>query len=148
MLSLLSTVMLACIVSCGSSLSLKAAARNDNCPPPGTEVSFDKVMNAAFIEDYVGCDVAFYLAGNQGYVLQYDTKSNATFQVVAPGGEPMPSLVRAKFGTFCGIDKSKSDIIFSLQRGDAIMMRGGPRPKHFSGNLYQSVFQADSITNL
>ncbi len=33
------------------------AKKNKNCPEPGAEATFAQVMNDAFADDYVGCDI-------------------------------------------------------------------------------------------
>ncbi len=107
-------------------------------------------MNPSFIKDYNGCDIVvnveFLKAGNEGYMLgQYDTASNATFQIVEPGGAAQASLGGMSFGIFAGTPKAKSDVVFELKQGDKIVLHGAP-VGFFSGDkLVVGVFHATSV---
>ena len=119
---------------------------SSRCPSPGTAVPLGKAMSSAFINDYKGCDISveatFFRIGNEGSSLgKYDTKSNVTFQVIEPGGAPESRRGRER-GTFAGIAKAKSGILFELKEGDSIVLRGAP----VSSSFGLAIFQAESVT--
>ena len=108
----------------------------DRCPPPGTPVPFAKLMNPAFAADYAGCDVATtaeFIAPGQiqnymfGFIPVATMAGRVPFQVVAPGLSP------GEGGGLGGdvpphvfVSKAASDLVFTLVKGDAILLRGAP----------------------
>jgi hypothetical protein len=102
-----------------------------NCPPPGREVPFVKVMNEAFAADYVGCDITskveFVAAGGTPNYMWSSIKGlegKAPFRVVAPGQQPGTGPFDIPPHVF--MPKDKSDVIFSFKKGDALIVRGAP----------------------
>lgn len=128
----------------------RATPPSPKCPPAGTEVPLDKAVSAAFLGDYVGCDIVveaiFFKMGNEGYMLSdYDTKANTTFQVLAPGGVAQQAF-GTSYGNFAGIPKAQSEILFQLKQGDAIVLRGAPISYTLMGTTVATVFHARSVT--
>jgi len=117
-------------------MSSSAAAQGGKpkCPAPGAEIAFAKVMNEAFAQDYVGCDIIAkveFLAtgGTGGY--SWDrvrgTEGKAPFRVVVPGQTPGSGELDVPPHVF--IAKDKADVIFSFKKGDiliVLIVRGAP----------------------
>ena len=126
------------------------------CPPRGTQVPLAKAMNPSFIGDFKGCDIVveatfFRMGTPQGFKLGgYDVKKNTTFQVLEPGGEPQPfPMSNESSGTFAGVPKADSAILFELKSGDAILLRGAPvKLKTLFGlaSIGAAVFHAETVT--
>ncbi|MGI6393767.1 MAG: hypothetical protein ACOX2F_03380 [bacterium] len=143
------------IFSCGTVEEVKEPEKvqtsQNSCPEPGTMISLKKVMSHSFIKDYEKCDVSveaeFLKMGNDGYMLRnYDTSSNTTFQILIPGEAPQASLGGMSFGIFAGTPKSNSDILFDLNQGDKIILRGSPKGNYTTkGDLVIGVFHAVSV---
>jgi hypothetical protein len=144
--------------SCASSLpasgteaNIKANSEKNPCPPAGTEVPFAKLMNPAFAADYAGCDVIskveFLAAGQQegymwGAIPAKSIEGKVPFRVVAPGQAAEGSA--APFGSVpphVFVEKAKSDIVFSLQKGDARILRGAPVTGSMGTTLNQKFTQ-------
>ena len=138
-------------LGCATQAKSRKAASTTKCPAAGATVPLAKVMNSAFIRDYEGCDITvdaqFLKPGNEMFILSsYDTDSNATFQVVEPGGAPQAALGGLSFGKFCGIAKKDSDLLFTLKAGDKVRLRGAPIAFFSGGTFVLGVFQATSVT--
>lgn len=119
----------------GTSLFLLAASAypqsGNACPPPGTEVLFAKVMNDAFVHDYVSCDiivkVEFVAAGgtpNYRWGGVQGIYGKAPFRVVPPGEQAGSGPFDIPPHVF--LPKDKADVIFSFKKGDLLIIRGAP----------------------
>ncbi len=118
-------------------------------------VLFTKAMNPAFAEDYqaetIKTTVQFMAPGStEGYLWGSIPKSaingKVPFRVFAPGlSEPVG------FGNIpphVFIDKDKSDLVFTLKRGETIIMTGHPVVGKMIPGFTQIVFVADSISRV
>ena len=127
------------LVFAGTCLFLLAASAypqsGNTCPPPGTEVLFAKVINDAFASDYVGCDITvkvqFLTPQASPYHWDYvqGTSGKIPFQVVAPGQQPESGPLGPSPQPHVFVSKDKADVVFSLKRGDLIILRGALAPK-------------------
>lgn len=121
-----------------------------HCPPKGSVVLLTKAMNDAFIKDFEKCDIVveatFYKMGIENYKPGgYDTKGNATFQVLAHGEKPH-AIFNNSYGTFAGTPKSRSGVLFDLKEGDKIRLRGAPIRYSTFGTKTAAVFHAESVS--
>jgi len=112
-------------------LATLSASAAKKCPPPGTEVPFAKVMNEAFADDYVGCDITakveFVAAGgspNNVFLGMKGLEGKTPFRVVVPGEQPGGGAFDVPPHVF--LPKEKSDVIFSFKKGDLLIIRGAP----------------------
>jgi hypothetical protein len=126
------------------------------CPPAGTQVPLTKAMSPSFIGDFKGCDIVveatfFQMGTPQGFKLGgYDVKKNTTFQVLEPGGTPQAfPFSNEGSGTFAGIPKANSQILFELKKGETLLLRGAPvKLKTMFGlaSIGAAIFHAESVT--
>jgi hypothetical protein len=127
------------LLAIGTSLCLlttNAYPQNGNtCPPPGTEVPFAKVINEAFASDYVGCDITvkveFLTSSASPYHWDYvkGTSGKVPFQVVVPGEQPSSGPLGPAPQPHVFLSKDRADVIFSMKKGDLIILRGALAPK-------------------
>ncbi|GGG25295.1 hypothetical protein GCM10011344_27460 [Dokdonia pacifica] len=122
--------------------------------PAGTEVNYSKVINPAYAKDYIDADiitqVEFYSAGKANNDLTKVPKGNVVFQVIPVGGSAKNApFGGGQVGDYVFLPKEQSDLIFDLQRGDKIQLRGGTRVKKYYINGAEIiVFIASSVTKL
>jgi len=128
-----------------------ALAKKAECPAPGTEVPFDKVMSKDFADDYMKCDVVIhgeFLFGNASQVSTFFKKGQITFQAVGPNRVSMLGPNGVIKGNVIAIPKEKSDIVFELKPGDKIKLRGAP-DYYFNfitkTNMRELIFMAISV---
>ena len=100
--------------------------------PSGTRVSYERMMNPAFAEDYIGADVItevqFYAPNPSNSWQSKVPKGHIVFQVIPLNGEAENSpFGGSKLGDYVYIPKSVGDIVFDLKQGDKIELRGGTR---------------------
>jgi hypothetical protein len=112
-------------------LLMSVTALAGTCPAPGTEVPFAKAMNEAFAADYVGCDITarveFFAAGGTPNYIWSSLKGldgKVPFRVVVPGQHPGNEPFDIPPHVF--LPKDKSDIVFTLKKGDLLIIRGAP----------------------
>lgn len=128
-----------------------AARKPVHCPPPGTAVPLEKVMNNSFLEQYQGCDIVveaeFMKVGTGGMIpIAYDASENTTFTITtpiatAPGGD---GSQRSAY--IAGTPKAGADILFKLALGSPILLRGAPQGAYARGRLFGGVFHATQVT--
>ena len=112
-------------------LGFSNAVAQSSCPPPRTEVPFAKIVNEAFVRDYVGCDIAtrvtFIAPGatpNYYWGHVKGTSGKAAFRVSIPGEEPNGGPFDLPPHVF--VSKDIADAIFSFKKGDLLIIRGAP----------------------
>ncbi len=141
----LAVVLTACATTTGGASSTPASS----CPPSGTEVSFAKIMNPGFAEDYVGCSVttkaAFVATGAGAWTFPFSTDDKVIIRVLPPGvagsKNPLSGEVQANY---VALPKEGSDAVFNLKPGDLVELTGGTYVKDY-GNFKNITFMATSI---
>jgi len=138
------------LTGCITTKTLQATAN----VPVGTTVNYSKVVNPAYARDYIGADiiteVEFYSAGKARNEATKVPRGYVVFQVLPLGGTPK----NAKFGggelgDYVFLPKDQSDIIFNLNRGDKIQLRGGTRvQKYYLNGIEIIEFIATSIEKI
>ncbi|WP_299207415.1 hypothetical protein [uncultured Dokdonia sp.] len=122
--------------------------------PAGTEVSYAKVINPAYAKDYIGADiiteVQFYTPGASNAWQTKIPKNHIVFQVIPIGGSAKDApFGGGALGDYVFVPKSQGDLIFNLQQGDRIQLRGGTRiRKAYIGGVELIEFIATSVTKL
>ncbi|MBU4185387.1 MAG: hypothetical protein KKI12_10270 [Proteobacteria bacterium] len=135
-----------------------AVPKSTKCPPPGTKISFAKLVTAGFAEDYVGCDiktvVQFVAVGTGAWVLPVSTQGKAVFRALPPGAKgeknPLSGEIQANMVV---IPKESADLLFKLSEGDMVELTGGNYVKVLAkwarvagaGSHSSIVFMADSM---
>ena len=115
---------------------------------PGTEVPFSKVMTPGFAQDYVRADIitkADFFASGMGAWTMKIPKGYMVFQAVPPSGQGKSNPLSGQSqGEFVLIPRSKGELVFELNPGDPIILRGGTEVIKGMG-LHQVKFIASSI---
>ena len=93
------------------------------------ETNFRKIMTPQFAEGLADCKlttrVEFLGMGNAGMRIPNKLKKKVIFRCISPGEEPSKNqLSGQEVGYFCYADKSNSDVLFDLQKGDIIVLTG------------------------
>lgn len=138
------------LTSCITTKTLKATAS----VPAGTTVNYSKVVNPAYATDYIGADiiteVEFYNAGKARNQATKIPKDHVVFQVLPIGGTPKDApFGGGQLGDYVFLPKDQSDIIFNLERGDKIQLRGGTRVQKYHLNGIKIIeFVATSIEKI
>jgi hypothetical protein len=138
------------VASCG----YRTLSSSKSTVTSGTEVSYGKVMNPAFAREYIGADiiteVEFYANGASNTWQTKVPKKHIVFQVVQIDGTPKNSgFGGGALGDYVFVPKSQGDLIFDLQKGDKIQLRGGTRiRKSLIGNVEIVEFVATSVSKL
>lgn len=126
--------------------------------PPGTEVPFAKVMDAAFARQYVKSDIVttavFVATGMGNYVLpnySADGKVMIRCQSTANSGQRNPLSGELECH-FVALPKGLADSVFTLTPGSMVELRGGTWVANMGGLLAKGmagmtivVFEATSI---
>ena len=103
-------------------MMLAEGQKSSSCPPAGSVENLDKVMNAQFGDNYVGCSVrvkASFMAMNNGPF------AGRTCNDLSAHGK-MAFYSQTSAGQyFVFVDNSLSDKMFSLKGGDQIELTGG-----------------------
>ncbi len=143
----LALCLLVALAGCSAGLK-KARAPKSNNIPAGTEVPFSKAMNEGYAEEYIGADIvtmAEFLAPGKGAYHIDVPKNHIVFQAVSPGGKGQSNPFSGQaMGEFVLIHKDAGDLVFELERGDLIELRGGTEVKKGHG-LFFATFRATSI---
>ena len=113
-------------------------------------VPLAKTMNPAFASDYANARVkviASFIAAtpSEGYLwnsIPPDVMQGRAGFRISPPGEVAPAFPNVPIHAF--IDKSKADILFSLQQGEQIAVVGHPYIGEKLG-LKQVIFVAESV---
>lgn len=108
----------------------KEVGKSENCPPSGTEVQFEKVMNPAFAEDYVGCDIItkaqFYASGQGNYVLTTTSDDYVVNRFLPINSSGEKNAFSGETNSyFVAVPKDQSNLFFELKQGDLLELRGG-----------------------
>ncbi len=94
------------------------ALAESSCPPTGTFVQFNKMMNGAFSADYQGCNVTtkakFLMTGGGA---TFGAEQDRVVITVSAPDEAFPHSVT--------LPKQGSELAFQLKQGDMIVLRGG-----------------------
>lgn len=126
------------------------ATASANCPPAGTEISMAKLGDAAFVNDYVGCDIktraAFLPVPGGADATAYSSiyaapgKDRIWFQATDPNPGRTGRLVVA-------LAKGSSDLYLDLKSGDRIFLYGRIHmsPKSSDKPHASAVLMAESI---
>lgn len=141
--------------------AFSTAQKSTSCSPPGTVVSFSKLVTPGFAQDYVGCDVstvAQFVAPGAGAFLVPASDGKIVFRVLPPGiaGEknPLSGEIQANFVV---ISKAAGKNVYNLMTGDLIRISGGNYVQSLSsfsklinggGDYNNIVFEATSIVRL
>ena len=148
---LITIVILAAAVFSGCYSGFQEVAKSSNCPPPGTEVLFAKLMNSGFSDDYIGCDVRttaqFFATGAGNYMLQMPLEDKVVFRCLPPGAAGEKNALSGEIeADFVVIPKSLSGLVFELKPGDLIELTGGNYVSSATtGSYKQIIFVATSI---
>ena len=115
-----------------------AVSRSSTCPPDGTTVAFNKIVNAAFVNDYMGCNVTTTATFLTTGTYQTGIEANADYIMISasPPGET--------FGRAVALPKKSNDLVFALKAGQTIILKGGTA-QSLGGNVLP-LFVATSIS--
>jgi hypothetical protein len=118
--------------------SATAVSRSSTCPPDGTTVPFNKVVNPAFVNDYMGCSIATTATFLTTGTYQTGLEANADYIMISasPPGE--------QFGRAIAVPKMRDDLVFTLKRGQLILLKGGTAQS--IGGSVLPVFVATSVS--
>jgi len=112
--------------------------------PSGTVVSFSKISNESFAEEYIGADVVVecQLLSQSSAKAQYSTKKipegHFAFEVTSEDVELSTNELTGQLeGLVVFAPDSYSDLIFSMKKGDKLKLQGGTLvTKIRGGKLY------------
>lgn len=149
----------ACATTTGTETEDEQPTAVRRCPPPGTQVPLAKLMNAAFAEEYAGCAIAtqatFLVPGQMenyvfGMIPAGAMAGKVAFQAVAPGQSTEGGGGFGDVPPHVFVSKVASDIVFTLAKGDAIILRGAPVVGHSArmangDRLTQVIFVATHV---
>lgn len=136
---------------CCATTGATDAQKSSNCPPPGTEVPFAKLVTPGFAQDYDGCNIStvaqFVAPGTGAWSLTVPIEGKVVFRVLPPGvaGEknPLSGEINADLVV---IPKEAGDLVYSLKAGDLIRLTGGNYVKmHLRVNHLEIVFIANTM---
>lgn len=112
------------------------------------------MMNPAYAEDYIGADVItqveFYSPKPSNNWQTKIPKDHIVFQVIPIEGQAKESPFGGRMGDYVFIPKLVGDIVFELEPGDRIELRGGTRVRKgiVVGGLAIVEFMATSVRKL
>jgi hypothetical protein len=96
-------------------------------------------MNAAFAASYEGCSIrttATFLNANSMLAANLGDPASVVFEVTSTG-EGSVEIVK--------LPKSASDVVFTLKKGDPVILTGGPHAWP-TGGAKSHYFEASSVT--
>lgn len=121
---------------------IAAPVASTSCPAEGSFVPFNKLMNAAFVSAYQGCNItttATFLRTGGGAT--FGLEDNHIIITATVPGEQFPYNV--------ALPKEGSDLAFLLKPGETILLRGGTYiPVLIPENVAlptAAIFEANSI---
>lgn len=133
-----------CMIMLSACTTTKEVKATNVKVPPGTEVSFAKVTNPSFAEQYIGADVIteciFYASTISSNYITNSKIPNGhfAFQVTGLDGNlDTNELSGESTGIIVYAPLQYSDMVFGLNRGDTLQLRGGTVVTKISlGSLY------------
>lgn len=112
-----------CLCGCTASVSPLSAppvaipTASTSCPPDGSFVPFNKLMNPGFVSDYQGCNVTTTATFDATGSYMTGLENDYTIIQATPPGETFARAV--------ALPKQGSDLVFVLKHGETILLTGG-----------------------
>lgn len=124
------------VASCAGTNKVPDKPAFSKCPPVGTEVPFSKLINNAFAEDYVGCNITtsaqFVASGSSNmWMPPLSIEGMVVFRALPPGAIGATGPLGVSEAYHIVIPKEKGEITFELKPGDLVSLTGGTYVKAY-----------------